>query len=105
LTPPVDTKELCKLWLEWRGIRPGISAVYSSSNEGFVDIGHIRKPLKDEKALGERLGKLGEFRLASNANSSACVNTAKSIPMNWTSSCYARIFRIIGILKQISPPN
>ena len=40
-----------------------------------------RKPLKDEKALGELLGKLGESRLASNVNQLAKAANSGSLPV------------------------
>jgi hypothetical protein len=40
-----------------------------------------RKPLKDEKALGELLGKLGESRLASNLNQLAKAANSGSLPV------------------------
>ncbi|WP_456417124.1 hypothetical protein [Thiolapillus sp.] len=40
-----------------------------------------RKPLKDEKALGELLGKLGESRLASNINQLAKAANSGSLPV------------------------
>ncbi len=40
-----------------------------------------RKPLKDEKALGELLGKLGESRLASNVNQLAKAANSCSLPV------------------------
>ncbi len=40
-----------------------------------------RKPLKDEKALSELLGKLGESRLASNVNQLAKAANSGSLPV------------------------
>lgn len=40
-----------------------------------------KKPLKDEKALGELLGKLGESRLASNINQLAKAANSGSLPV------------------------
>lgn len=40
-----------------------------------------KKPLKDEKALGELLGKLGESRLASNVNQLAKAANTGSLPV------------------------
>lgn len=40
-----------------------------------------RKPLKDDKALGELLGKLGESRLASNVNQLAKAANSGSLPV------------------------
>lgn len=40
-----------------------------------------RKPLKDEKALSELLGKLGESRLASNLNQLAKATNSGSLPV------------------------
>ena len=40
-----------------------------------------RKPLKDEKALGELLGKLGKSRLASNINQLAKAVNSGSLPV------------------------
>lgn len=40
-----------------------------------------RKPLKDEKALAELLGKLGESRLASNVNQLAKSANSGSLPV------------------------
>lgn len=40
-----------------------------------------RKPLKDDKALGELLGKLGQSRLASNINQLAKATNSGSLPV------------------------
>ncbi len=40
-----------------------------------------KKPLKDEKALGELLGKLGKSRLASNINQLAKAANSGSLPV------------------------
>ena len=40
-----------------------------------------KKPLKDDKALGELLGKLGESRLASNVNQLAKAANTGSLPV------------------------